>query len=887
MLTFMKRLFGRAQAPLQDIEDTPEELWRAPFKKPDASRLPAEKGDGYRSSFGPDGFILELERKNIFAWTVDPIYRYRDAVFEADILPGSPEHAPAEGEAAPQNPLPDSRRMTNAGTAAGGIIFRYLNESTFYMVLVSDAGMIRMDAVVNGTPLPVLGWTETAAAAAGKPGSRLKIIARGTSFTLIVNERWVAECSDDTIQAPGRIALAGQNWNALSSVRIVFGSLSIDSRPFEIEAVHTRWNSLIPIPPEARVRLAETWLAMGSYVPAILQLKKAEKAAPLQPEARLALARAYLAQRVFEEAEEEFRKIIEARQEAPEALEFAGTDQALFHTDPAEDSQPAQVRAESGAGAASIAAITEARSELGGIFYLQDRYQDLEILLSGIPIEQRRESPFLSNLEGHLLRHKGCHEEAATRYERAGELVPGEGLFHLNAGNEWLKAGLHPRAVDAWLEAGRRYLAAGDTDELEGIIDNLESAGRLSLPEQEYPMQALRGKYHYARGNADEALACFERIEGERCSDSAVWYLSALLRREKGDIQGALERLVRARDLEPGFAAYRFRLAETLRNAGQEYEEELNQALEADDGDGWIHNLAALSLLDKNDPDSAAINLAEARRLLPGEREIVVNLAEVRRRQGRLAEALELLDRSNARELHAGANLLVEEGKYEDAEEWYREALRKTPFDPELLADRAANCLELDLLNEADDLLGRAYDIQPSPRVFLLISFLAGKKGEFTRSEIALQQGLEEFPEETELLRELARVYLHTQRVDNAKAVLRKLKRIDSGPETNELEQDIEERSSQKISCSSCNRYWRVPRNLPPQGSLHLTAQPPDDLPAGTCPACRAHYCIGCAREHLGDDGRFRCKTCNTPLKLVEPGIIWLLNRWQADSPEG
>ncbi len=67
MLTFMKRLFGRAQAPLQDIEDTPEELWRAPLKKPDASRLPAEKGDGYRSSFGPDGFILELERKNIFA----------------------------------------------------------------------------------------------------------------------------------------------------------------------------------------------------------------------------------------------------------------------------------------------------------------------------------------------------------------------------------------------------------------------------------------------------------------------------------------------------------------------------------------------------------------------------------------------------------------------------------------------------------------------------------------------------------------------------------------------------------------------------------------------------------------------------------------------------
>ena len=61
-------------------------------------------------------------------------------------------------------------------------------------------------------------------------------------------------------------------------------------------------------------------------------------------------------------------------------------------------------------------------------------------------------------------------------------------------------------------------------------------------------MQALRGKYHYARGNADEALACFERIEGERCSDSAVWYLSALLRREKGDIPGALEEVLKKGD---------------------------------------------------------------------------------------------------------------------------------------------------------------------------------------------------------------------------------------------------------------------------------------------------------------------------------------------------
>ena len=40
--------------------------------------------------------------------------------------------------------------------------------------------------------------------------------------------------------------------------------------------------------------------------------------------------------------------------------------------------------------------------------------------------------------------------------------------------------------------------------------------------------------------------------------------------------------------------------------------------------------------------------------------------------------------------------------------------------------------------------------------------------------------------------------------------------------------------SMNKISCAVSGRSWLVPNDMPAHGSLRLTAQPPDDVPAGT-----------------------------------------------------
>lgn len=834
MFTFLKNLFSGKKQEIQDPDLTAEELWQTDFRKPATARFAAEEGDAYSTKLTPRGLALSLGKKNVYAWTVDPVYRYQDFVVETLI-----EFV---------EPAEKSDRL--AGTMAAGVFFRYLNDSTFYAVLVSDHGMVRMDAVVNGTPMPVLGWTEIRetdgsttdddesgdAPYRDNPAVRsLRVIAQGTSFTIIVNDAWVAECADDTIQAPGRIAFAAQNWAVRDRAGATLRAIAVDSRPIEVETVYTRWNQYIKIPPEAHISLAHTWYAMGKYVPAILELKRAWKNREPGSEELLLSGQIYLAQRLLPEAEEQIRKVLSAD---------VGNGDAL--------------------------------AELAGILYLQNRFIDLDDLLGKMERKAVESSPFLSNIEGHLLHWKGEHDKAAEAYHRAAVLAPDQGLFPMHEGNEWKESGKTGKAVEAWLEAARVFLAAEEYDDLSRIIPELGGAAG-----DDVRVLGITGKYLYAIDESDKAYEALGKAVRKNTGDSAVWYLYGMLAGERGNTAEALDALRAAVNLEPEYGPYRFRLAETLFFAGENCEAELEKALETDDGNGWAHNLAALKALGENDVEAAERHIIEARRLLPDELPVLVNFAEIKRRQGKLDEALPLLDSDDCDKLRAGANLLVEAGRHEEADDWYIRALKHRPSDGELLTDRAANCLELDLLNEADDLLGKAIEAEPSPRIFSLIGYLAGRKGEFARAEIALQQGLEVFPGNADLLYELGGLYLTTNKPKKAAEAVERLKETENSERVSALETEIAEISVNRIFCAVCGKTWRVPKDIPAQGSLHITAQPPDDLPAGTCPSCQEHYCIGCAKENLGEDGRFRCRKCGQPLKLIDQNVIWLLNRWQ------
>ncbi len=134
-----------------------EEFWQTDFRKEKNRRFVSETEPGYSSSFTEQGFLLSLGKKNIFAWTAAPGYEYRDMVLEGLIdfsVNGGSEKSPAgTGE------ISDTTAGGKAGCCAFGFLLRYTTENNYYSVLVSDRGMVRMDAVFNGNPFTLLPWT--------------------------------------------------------------------------------------------------------------------------------------------------------------------------------------------------------------------------------------------------------------------------------------------------------------------------------------------------------------------------------------------------------------------------------------------------------------------------------------------------------------------------------------------------------------------------------------------------------------------------------------------------------------------------------------------------------------------------------------------------------
>ena len=757
----------KEEIPIDYVEIV-EEQWQADFSKPETCRFAAETGDGYTAAFTPPepagnnagGITLEAQRKHLYAWTVNPVFRYKDVIIEADIRLPEPEKKQDRADTPAEK----------AGEFAAGILFRYISQSTFYALMISDAGWVRLDAVVNSTPMPLLGWVKIPCSAhpdSDRPDSdhkaetdaqgaySIKLIANNTTITLLINGHWVACCEDDTIQAAGKIAFAIQNWETYPQVSAQFSRFSLNSVPMTVETAYTEANEFSAVPPDARISLAKTLYAMGRYVPALLQLRAAARLKEPEEADRILAGRIYFAQRMLNEAEQEFQSVLEMN--------------------PANE---------------------EAFAELGGIYYRAERYEDLQRLLKKVPKPMMTQSSFLSNLEGHLFHALGKHEEAAEAYRQAFTVNPDQGLFAFHQANELYDCGKKPNAVDAYIQAARAFLQQEAYDDLAEVITILER-----IAPNDSRTLSITGKYAYAVGRYDDALLKLKTACKKGSEDSADWYLYGLLLKTE-EPKEAVKAFKKACTLEPKYGLYQFRLAEALYLSNGKYQAALEKALAADPQNGWVHNLCALAALSENDIEQAEAAVAEARRLLPDEVSLLVNYLEVQRRKGQLAKCLPLFDiengtadlaveRNRAAAFHALANAFADDDSREQAQQWYYKALKLDPKNPELLADKAENDYALFLLNEADDGLVKALDIQPSVRIYQLIASISVQKGDYARAEITLRAGLESFAESPDLHYDLACVYRNTKRFEQAQAQVVRLKRYETSERVNALEKAL------------------------------------------------------------------------------------------------
>ncbi|MDR2376691.1 MAG: tetratricopeptide repeat protein [Treponema sp.] len=847
---FYRILQGRGRNTGDEIR---EEFWETDFSKPGKTRFDIKSENAYDAYLlkGAGGktrnsaLALGLKKSACLAWVEGSGYHCGDMVLKARL-----------------------RLDCKGGYGAAGIIFRQIDEGTYYMVLLSSGGHFRLDVVRNNTPLALIGWTECdAPASAG--AMELTIIARGARMLLLINGRWAGEIDDASI-AQGHLSFAlasyraGQTGETTYVAEAFLDYLSVDTRVAVVEArawdISTGKN---PVPRESRLRLAGTFAAMGQSVPALVQLQKLWESSGRGQEDLLLAARLAQVLEHYDEAEE-----------------YIGAALALSGGDPANSGILAEEKAK--------------------ILYARGRRTELRDYVAEV-LKTHGPSVVLLTLLGHAFWELGNYQEAGSAYDRAFELDSKNGLLAANAANVYDLLGEREKALDRYLAAGRSYLEMDNYGDLGTLIPKILALGR-----DRWEAHALAGKWAFGIEDWETAdkefklAGTLQKKAGIPAKDPALCFLRGLLLIRQGKRRKALPLLEEAARLAPDYGLFYFRLAETrylLDNnpADPRLRADLEKALslsdEAGETWGWANNLAAQLSLAEGNTEAAAEYLEKAATALGERPPVLVNRAVYQYLRGFLDKALAILDTDRGLDTeglmaNCAGNLLVRSERLEEAHTWYQRALAIAPDNQEFLINCASCLIKMGQYGEADTLLARAHSHAPSPAVLELITYVAVKKGEYYRAESACNAALELDSAHVPSLRSLGWLFCTSRRWDEAGAILARLEALTCSEEDvehrEELQRRILEGTTQLIPCAACGRTWRIPLDPPPVSFLRLVAMPPDEIPAGTCPSCGTSYCIGCAKEHVDTGGRFTCPNCGKPLKLINEGLKKIVADWAA-----
>jgi len=870
------RRIGQLFRPSKDAgapgEGPVEELWSPDRLEAKAGRFASERGGTWEAAWREGRLDLELSKAGLLAWSSEESHIYDDFFAEIGLaFPPGDDYV------------------------AAGLMFRQAEDDDFYLLLLSSKGHVRLDVVFNGTPRPLVGWTEIPSRqAAPRAPASLGLIAQGSRFVVLVDGEWVAEAEDETNKV-GSLAFAARTFETAngSLLRFSLTSILVESRKVEVEALRRRF-TLAQAPDDgARRRLAETFIAIGHFLPAATQMGKIAKRRPLS---------------------------------ADELLLKAEIELRLGLLDDAAKTLDASLALDGGRA--------EAVLEKANLLYQRSLFPELRAFVEALPLD------FASNarialLLGHALSNLGDWAAAAAAYQRAVDLDPAEPLLRKNAARALEMAGDLEAAAAAWLEAGKGFFASEEGDELALAEANLarldkaankRRAGSKADLAKSLPIGnrhgTLKARSLFLAKKTKEALALAEDLIEEGSSDPVLFYLAGLIRAQRGEREKAAAHYEGACRLAPDEALFAWRRAENLWLLGSpEAREVVEKALDSHPGDGWTLNLAArmdLELLAEaredrvqaaqapsggegqgpnENPDTPDLaerirgRLEAAIAALPAEKAPVFNLSEFLSIEGRHDEALALLSRfdEDAEARNQAGNVRAREGQrcgargeeeaaeghYLAAERDYRAAIGLEPDRGEYRENLASLYVELGRWTDAEEELRRILSGSPGPRTYLLAGNLAERLGDWPRAEATYRVGLDGFAGDRGLLTALGRLWVLRRDWPKARDCASKLAAT-SPSSALRLEREILEASTDSLACSSCGRTWRVPRDLPAQSGANIRGMPPDEAPAGSCPTCGKVYCIACAKEQLVDN-RFTCPENGEFLKLSDNRLRWLV----------
>jgi len=806
MLKFIGRFFKKPLPP-PEPGSSPEELWKADFSTMETSRFAPVDEERYAVSVDGGALRLDLRRGNLFAWADAADYRYADATIEAELHFGEP----------------GQRR-------AAGLMLRKIDDSSFLYVLVSSGGEVRLDIVFNGDPRPLVPWI-ACPWAAGAETVVLSVVSRGPRIVVMVNGRFALEAEDDSLES-GRLAFAGQSYGGPASFRLV--SLRVDSRPLEAETDYLRFARIVAADSDQRRRLAEGFMGLGYYVPALVQLRK------------VADRKEGTARDKFLEAECLLR--LDLKDEAAVAID------ACLAIDPA---------------------FGEAIEERYNLMYLRGDYARLRESLESDTV-RLGSSPRLANLLGHAYYNLGSWTRAAEAYGQAADADPDMPIYARNRAMALENAGDLVAASAAWLAAAKGFYAQEAWDDASDCSRRLRERGF-----DKAALDSLDGLVAYGRGDEKTAEALLSKLVKKGRADAPASYIYGLMLNAAGKRAEAIKAFRNAAALEPEKPIYAYRLAEALFVTGEPCDDELETALRMAPDDGWTLNLAGQAAMSHGRLAEAVDRFGAATAALPDEAAPVVNRSQALSALGRHDEAIAALDswpERSAAAANGRGNALAAAGRLADAAAAYQTACSLGNADPELATYRvnlAAALIELGELADAEDALRRALELKDDPRALRLMGDIAAEYGDLGRAELAYRAALERLPGDADLLARLASHYLSRRRYERAAAMADELAAADPAA-AQTVRNAIRAATFETIACASCGRSWEAPKPVPAVPRSRLRGEPPDDSPAGSCPGCGKTFCVACRKDAL-QDGRFTCPDCGVTLNLNDDRVRWIV----------
>ena len=806
---FFRRLLGSLRRTKHDPLDIVSEFWEADFRKPKKRRFLEADEVSYRAYFEKNSLCLELLKSSLFAWTEDPLYRYRDLVIEGTVSFGA----------------------TN-GHSSAGFIFRHTAPDTYYYFLVSSRGYFRFEAVFNGNPVKLIGWTKLQEEIGET--CDVRIIANGTSFVFCVNDGSVAEIEDEMIDA-GNIAFAAQNYDEKETARFSLSEFVLESRPYYIEAQYVRWKELSPIPPRQRTALADSFYNLGHYNPAVIQLNKAAKEEELDPRQLLLYGECLLRLELYDQVLGPSAEVLRQDPQNVEAVILQAD--ALY----------------------SMHRLLDAR------FFIREN------------IGTADNSPVLWNLWGNVEYSLGNIADAAEKYEKASALGPDTAIFPINAGRCYSRLGEDEKALEQYVRGARLLFRQEAFDDLTYLLDDI----RTIEPGNKEAL-SIQGKIHFQKGEFSKADELFSVLIEREDADASVYYLSALLRVRDEDRRRALELFNRAVELENDYYLYWFKRAETEYALGMDPAFALEKALACSPEDSWVFNFAGLLQMERGNVGAALQHFRKAFAFAGSEEDICINLSEALAAAGLAGEAVTILRQfpgASCAVSNQLGNIFARQKLFDEAAAEYEKCLEKEPDNAAYIENAASVYIEVDKIARAEELLRKGLSARPTAGQYNLMGNVAVILGEYSRAEKAYEAGLELDPEDRGLRANFAELLCTLGNYRRALKVAEADSTFAASSRGAALTEKIRDGLEVRYSCSLCGREWVVPKEVPEQGQLRLRGELPDESPAGECPRCGRLYCVGCAKQQL-DGGRFICELCGEHLKLLDNRIKYIVSRY-------